>query len=100
MHYNTGFFSRYGLDRKLEAQVLTCPYHSIFYKLDIELCDLGLQSGAQDMPAFESMTLEALELWALKKALQRCPDVSKAAEALGLSRGALYRRLEKFGLSG
>ncbi len=62
----------------------------------IELCDLGLQSGAQDMPAFESMTLEALELWALKKALERCPDISKAAEALGLSRGALYRRLEKY----
>ncbi|MCP4452340.1 MAG: sigma-54-dependent Fis family transcriptional regulator, partial [Planctomycetes bacterium] len=78
------------LDHAIERAVLMARGSQI------ELCDLGLQSGAQDMPAFESMTLEALELWALKKALERCPDISKAAEALGLSRGALYRRLEKY----
>ena len=44
------------------------------------------------------MTLDELEHWALKKALERCPDITKAAEALGLSRGALYRRLEKYGM--
>lgn len=64
----------------------------------IQLQDLGLGPGSNDAPAFETMTLDELEHWALKKALQRCPDISKAAEALGLSRGALYRRLEKYGI--
>ena len=40
---------------------------------------------------------QALEL--IRKALQRFQgNVSQAAEALGLSRGALYRRMEKYGL--
>jgi transcriptional regulator of acetoin/glycerol metabolism len=35
----------------------------------------------------------------IKNALSRYQgDVSKAAEALGLSRGSLYRRLEKHGI--
>jgi transcriptional regulator of acetoin/glycerol metabolism len=43
------------------------------------------------------MTLEEMERWAIHKALDRCHgDISKASEALGLSRAALYRRLEKY----
>jgi transcriptional regulator of acetoin/glycerol metabolism len=35
----------------------------------------------------------------VRKALQRYQgNVSQTAEALGLSRGALYRRMEKYGL--
>jgi transcriptional regulator of acetoin/glycerol metabolism len=35
----------------------------------------------------------------VRKALQRYQgNVSQAAEALGLSRGSLYRRMEKYGI--
>ena len=78
------------LDHAIERAVLMAQGDQI------QRHDLGLQSGSGDAPAFETMTLDELEHWALKKAMQRCPDVTKAAEALGLSRGALYRRLEKY----
>ena len=66
----------------------------------IQLSDLGLQTCDSHDQAFESMTLDELEHWALKKAIARCKDITEAAEALGLSRGALYRRLEKYGIRG
>jgi DNA-binding NtrC family response regulator len=44
------------------------------------------------------MTLEEVEEHLIKKALERYGgNVSQAASALGLSRSALYRRLEKHG---
>ena len=51
--------------------------------------------------AFEGMTLDEVERVLIERSLaQHAGNVSRAAQALGLSRGALYRRLEKFGLSG
>jgi DNA-binding NtrC family response regulator len=45
------------------------------------------------------MTLEEAERLLIKKALERyAGNVSDAARGLGLSRSALYRRLEKYGL--
>ena len=59
--------------------------------------DLGLEPEVEGRPGLEEMTLEQVERVLINKALSRCHgDVSKAAEALGLSRGALYRRLEKY----
>ena len=61
--------------------------------------DLGLQSSGNVEPQPEDMTLEEIERRAICKTLSRFNgDVSKAATALGLSRGALYRRLEKYGM--
>ncbi|HEX5725047.1 MAG TPA: sigma-54 dependent transcriptional regulator [Longimicrobiaceae bacterium] len=49
--------------------------------------------------AIEEMSLEDAERLLIKKALSRHDgNVSQAAEALGLSRSALYRRLERYGL--
>ncbi len=49
--------------------------------------------------SLEEMSLEEVEKILITKTLRRFDgNVSKAAEALGLSRGALYRRLEKHGL--
>jgi len=46
----------------------------------------------------EEMSLEEVETFLVKKALARYEgNISQAAEALGLSRGALYRRLQKIG---
>lgn len=48
----------------------------------------------------EEMSLEDVEAFLIKKALARYSgNISQAAEALGLSRSALYRRLQKYGLS-
>ncbi|HET7456641.1 MAG TPA: sigma-54 dependent transcriptional regulator [Gemmatimonadaceae bacterium] len=55
-------------------------------------------AGAPAAPN-EDMTLEDHERFLIRKTLARCDgNVSKAAEALGLSRSALYRRLQYYGL--
>lgn len=49
--------------------------------------------------AFERLNLEKIEEWAIRKALAKHGgNVSHAAEELGLSRGALYRRMETYGI--
>jgi DNA-binding NtrC family response regulator len=64
----------------------------------IHLNDLGLNAG-QVTPQIEDMSIEEVEAYLIKKTLARCDgNARKAAEALGLSRSAFYRRLEKYGL--
>jgi DNA-binding NtrC family response regulator len=61
--------------------------------------DLGLRAGADGSPRLEDMSLEDVERFLIKKTLARCNgNARQAAEALGLSRSAFYRRLEKYGL--
>jgi len=49
--------------------------------------------------AAEALTLDALERSAIERALSRAGgNISLAAQALGISRPALYRRLSKYGL--
>jgi len=49
--------------------------------------------------AAEAQTLDALERSAIERALARAGgNISLAAQALGISRPALYRRLSKYGL--
>ena len=62
----------------------------------LEPADLGLHPSEPSSPHFENMTLDQIEHWAVRRAFNRYDgDISKAAQALGLSRAALYRRLEK-----
>ncbi len=59
--------------------------------------DLALGAKSERAPRFEEMTLEQVECLLIRKAISRLGgDVSKAAKALGLSRSALYRRLERY----
>jgi DNA-binding NtrC family response regulator len=62
--------------------------------------DLGLQPAAvPGGTALEDLPIEEVERVLIHKALARYGgNVSQAAHALGLSRSALYRRLEKHGL--
>jgi len=61
--------------------------------------DLGLQAAAPSPMPMEDLPLEEVERVLIQKALARyAGNVSQAAHALGLSRSALYRRLEKHGL--
>jgi DNA-binding NtrC family response regulator len=61
--------------------------------------DLGLRAPKDAAARIEDMSLEEVEGFLIKKALARYDgNVSQAAKALGLSRSALYRRLQRFGL--
>lgn len=63
--------------------------------------DLGLQRGARGEAArrLEDMSLEEVESFLIQKALARYDgNVGQAAQSLGLSRSALYRRLQRYGL--
>jgi len=65
----------------------------------ITLADLRLSAGRQAPPSLEDMSLEDAERALIRSALRRHDgSVPAAAEALGLSRSAMYRRLEKLGL--
>ena len=63
----------------------------------IEADDLGIV--AEESSFVGKMTLEEVERLAIQKAMARCSNnVVKAAGELGVSRSALYRRLQRFGL--
>lgn len=53
----------------------------------------------QQLPEVGSLTLEEMEILMIKRALQFHQNrISKAAQALGLTRSALYRRLDKYNI--
>jgi transcriptional regulator of acetoin/glycerol metabolism len=82
------------LEHVVERAVLMCQGDQV------TAGDLVLRARAAATPLFEEMTLEEVEKHLIQRALARNPNVSDAARALGLSRSALYRRLQHFGLSG
>jgi DNA-binding NtrC family response regulator len=64
----------------------------------IRAVDLNLNAGTA-APRIEDMSLEEVEAHLIRKTLARCDgNARRAAEELGLSRSAFYRRLEKYGL--
>src|SRR5262249_37603510 len=61
--------------------------------------DLALRGAGAGAPRLEDLTLEEVERLLIQKALSRYEgNVSRAAQALGLSRSALYRRIAAYGL--
>ncbi len=61
--------------------------------------DLGLQARRESSSRLEDMSLEDAERTLIQSALTRHDgNVSRAAESLGLSRSALYRRLNRYGI--
>jgi len=61
--------------------------------------DLGLRPTTGNAPSLDDMSLEEVEAHLIRKTLARCDgNAQKAADALGLSRSAFYRRLEKYRL--
>ncbi|MDB4914938.1 MAG: two component, sigma54 specific, transcriptional regulator, Fis family [Gemmatimonadetes bacterium] len=61
--------------------------------------DLTFRAAGDGVPRLDEMSLEDVERVLITKALARFDgNVSAAAEALGLSRSALYRRLQRHGL--
>lgn len=78
------------LDHAVERGILLCPGRVI---RDV---DLGLKAGGASAASLEEMSLEEVEAHLMRRTLARCDGNARAAaEALGLSRSAFYRRLEK-----
>ena len=66
---------------------------------EITVTDLRLAPARGAPPSLEEMSLEDAERALIRAALRRHDgNVLEAAEALGLSRSAMYRRLDKLGL--
>jgi transcriptional regulator of acetoin/glycerol metabolism len=82
------------LQHALERAVIMCDAE------EIRPVDFGLlQKQLSSDFAFDHLNLEKLEAWAIRKAIAKHGgNVSHAAEELGLSRGALYRRMETYGI--
>ncbi len=81
------------LDHTIERAVLLARSDRVHAE------DLGLQNASATAGSIEEMSLEEVESFLIKKSLDRCSgNVSHAAKALGLSRSALYRRLQRYGL--
>jgi DNA-binding NtrC family response regulator len=65
----------------------------------IQKSNLGLQPRSDGEPRLDELSLEEMEAVLIRKALSRFGgNVSKVAEALGWSRSALYRRIQRYGL--
>jgi DNA-binding NtrC family response regulator len=79
------------LDHAVERAVLMAQGNVI------HAADLGLRRAEDADPAsrLEELSLEEVEGFLIQKAMARYGTVSHAAKALGLSRSALYRRLER-----
>jgi len=81
------------LDHVVERAVLMAQDRQI------RAADLGVTSTGAESRNLEEMSLEEVEAFLIKKALARNEgNARKAAEALGLSRSAFYRRLQQYGL--
>jgi DNA-binding NtrC family response regulator len=82
------------LDHAIERAVLMAQSETI------KVSDLGLRPVSDNgSGSIEDLNLEEVERLLIQKALARYNgNVSQAAKALGLSRSALYRRLERYRL--
>lgn len=81
------------LEHTVERAVLLCRGE------EIEPANLAIAAAKSSSTNFENMSIDEVEALLIRKVLRRCDgNISQAAEALGLSRAALYRRIEKYGL--
>ncbi len=81
------------LEHMVERAVLLCRGE------DVEPGDLAISTPRQAAPSVENMSIDEMEALLIRNVLRRYDgNISQAAEALGLSRAALYRRIEKHGL--
>jgi DNA-binding NtrC family response regulator len=81
------------LEHTVERAVLLCRGE------EVEPANLAIAASRPGTTSFENMSIEEVETLLIKKVLRRCDgNISQAAEALGLSRASLYRRIEKYGI--
>ncbi|TDE43200.1 sigma-54-dependent Fis family transcriptional regulator [Flavobacterium rhamnosiphilum] len=82
------------MENRIERAVILCENNRITVS-DLDLEQITTYEESQD-----DIQLSAVEKTAIEKILfKNNNNISKTAEELGLSRGALYRRLEKYNIS-
>jgi DNA-binding NtrC family response regulator len=65
----------------------------------VDAADLGLAPSRPAISGLDELSLDSVESLLVRKALARTGgNISQTAQLLGLSRGALYRRMEKHGI--
>ena len=116
MHFLNNYATRYrkpvkGLDPAALEMLNAHPFPGNVRELDhaieravlmsqgdmVRSGDLGLHDGRSGAGRVEDMSLEQVEEFLIRKALARYDgNVSAAAKALGLSRSALYRRIQRY----
>ncbi|MGH9560661.1 MAG: sigma 54-interacting transcriptional regulator, partial [Terracidiphilus sp.] len=81
------------LEHTMERALLLCAGE------EIEPANLSIGAARSSAPSLDSMSIDEMEAMLVRKVLRRCDgNITQAAESLGLSRAALYRRMEKYGL--
>ncbi len=81
------------LEHTVERAVLLCRGE------EIDPSNLAITAARGTTPSFDNMSIDEVEALLIRKVLRRCDgNISQAADVLGLSRAALYRRIEKYGL--
>ena len=81
------------LEHTVERAVLLCRGE------EVEPANLAITATKASSQSFENMSIDEVEAMLIRKVTRRYDgNISQAAEALGLSRAALYRRIEKYGL--
>lgn len=118
MHFLTAYRSRYAKDilsfgPDALAMLTSHPWPGNVRELDhavergvlmasadvVTGADLGLHDSRVSQTSLENMSIEDVESFLIRKSLNRyAGNVSQAAKALGLSRSALYRRIERYAI--
>ena len=81
------------LEHTMERALLLCTGE------EIEPANLSIGAARTAALSLDSMSIDEMEAMLVRKVLRRCDgNITQAAESLGLSRAALYRRMEKYGL--
>jgi DNA-binding NtrC family response regulator len=84
------------LDHAIERAVLMAQRNTI---AAVDLGIAGSRESSIPSARLEDMSMEEVESFLIRKALARYGNnVSQAANALGLSRSALYRRMQRYGI--
>jgi len=82
------------LQHTIERAIILSP-DNVFKSSDFEF----LEGKESKNNPFDNYNLDELEKWAITNCLKKhTGNVSRAAKELGLTRGALYRRIEKYGI--
>jgi DNA-binding NtrC family response regulator len=90
------------LRQTIERTVLVSP-RDVLEVADFEAAAAMEPAAAprDPLPAVGSMTMDEIERAMIVKSLaHHAGNISRVAESLGMSRAALYRRLEKYGIAG
>lgn len=84
------------LKNLVEKTVLLTP-HNHLQLIDFQAHYLPLATQNKHLPEVGAMTLEEMEIEMVQRAMNfHKGNISRVAKSLGLTRSALYRRLEKF----